>query len=123
MKTENTSPSTRPRLGLWALLILALFAAGLVAGLLPRLRHVRELKADTHELGTPTVNTVLPQQGQKLSGMLLPAEARPFVEAPIYARANGYVTKWYVDIGERVAAGKLLAEIDTPELDQELKAS
>jgi RND family efflux transporter MFP subunit len=123
MKTENASPSTRPRLGLWSLLILALFAAGLIAGLLPRWRHVEALKADTHELATPTVNVVLPQQGQKLSGMLLPAEARPFVEAPIYARANGFITKWYVDIGERVAAGKLLAEIDTPELDQELKAA
>jgi membrane fusion protein (multidrug efflux system) len=123
MKTENVSPSTRPRLGLWALLILALFAAGLIAGFLPRLHHLQELKADTRELSSPTVNVVLPQQGQKLSGMLLPAEARPFVEAPIYARANGYVTKWYVDIGERVAAGKLLAEIDTPELDQELVAA
>jgi RND family efflux transporter MFP subunit len=123
MKTENASSSTRPRLGLWSLLILALFAAGLVAGLLPRWRHVQELKADTRELATPTVNVVVPQQGQKLSGMLLPAEARPFVEAPIYARANGYVIKWYVDIGERVAAGRLLAEIDTPELDQELKAA
>jgi membrane fusion protein, multidrug efflux system len=123
MKTETTPPSTRPRLGRWALVILALFAAGLIAGLLPRFRHDRELKADTSELATPTVNIVIPQQGQKLSGMLLPAEARPFVEAPIYARASGYVTKWYVDIGERVAAGKLLAEIDTPELDQELVAA
>jgi RND family efflux transporter MFP subunit len=123
MKTQNAPPPARPRLGLWAVLILALFVAGLIAGLLPRWRHVLELKADTTELASPTVNVVMPQAGQKLSGMLLPAEARPFVEAPIYARANGYVTKWYVDIGERVAAGKLLAEIDTPELDQELKAA
>ena len=120
MKTENTPSSKPPRLGLWGLLILIIFAVGLVAGLLPRLRHDRELKDDTRELATPTVNTVTPQPGQKLSGMLLPAEARPFVEAPIYARANGYVVKWYVDIGERVPAGKLLAEIDTPELDEQL---
>jgi membrane fusion protein (multidrug efflux system) len=123
MKTENIPPTKRPPLGLWGLLILVIFAVGLVAGLLPRLRHDKELKTDRDELSIPTVNVVIPQEGQKLSGMLLPAEARPFVEAPIYARANGYVTKWYVDIGQSVPAGKLLAEIDTPELDQELNES
>ena len=123
MKTENPPTSTRPRLGFWALLLLALFAAGLLAGLLPRWRHTRQLKADTAELAIPTVNIVIPQRGQKLSGMLLPAEARPFIEAPIYARASGYVTRWYVDIGQKVTAGQLLADIDTPELDQELTAA
>jgi len=119
MNTENTVPPKRPRLGLWALLIVVLAVGGLAAGLLPRLHHEKELNADTQELATPTVNVVTPQQGQKLSGMLLPAEAQPFVDAPIYARANGYVTKWYHDIGDKVAAGTVLAEIDTPELDQE----
>jgi RND family efflux transporter MFP subunit len=55
--------------------------------------------------------------------MLLPAEVRPYVEAPIYARASGYVTQWSVDIGAQVKAGQLLAVIDTPELDQDLEAA
>jgi RND family efflux transporter MFP subunit len=105
------------------LLIFAVFAIALIAGLLPRFRHNHELKSDTHELAVPTVDVVEAKPGQKLSGMLLPAEVRPFVETPIYARAAGYVTKWFVDIGGKVKAGQLLAEIDTPELDQELAAA
>src|SRR5580704_1001319 len=83
-----------PRLGLGALLIFAVFAIALIAGLLPRFRHNHELSSDTHELAVPTVDVVQAKPGQKLSGMLLPAEVRPFVETPIYARAAGYVTKW-----------------------------
>jgi RND family efflux transporter MFP subunit len=105
------------------LLIFAVFVIALIAGLLPRFRHNRELIADTKELAVPTVDVVEAKPGQRLSGMLLPAEVRPFVETPIYARAAGYVTKWSVDIGGKVKAGQLLAEIDTPELDQELAAA
>jgi RND family efflux transporter MFP subunit len=120
----NPGPSRpRPKLGLGAALILAVFAVALVAGLLPRMRHNRELQKDTANLAVPTVEIVRAHPGQKLSGLLLPAEARPFVEAPIYARADGYVTKWYFDIGQKVKAGQLLAEIDTPELDQQLAAA
>ena len=54
---------------------------------------------------------------------MLPAEVRPYVEAPIYDRAIGYVTHWYVDIGAQVKTGELLAVIDTPEVDQELEAA
>ena len=54
-------------------------------------------------------------------GLLLPGEVKPLLEAPIYSRANGYVKRWLVDIGAHVEAGQLLAEIDTPELDQQLE--
>jgi RND family efflux transporter MFP subunit len=121
--SPRVNPPARPRLGLGAALIFAVFAVALVAGLLPRLRHNRELQKDTATLAVPTVDVVTAHPGHKLSGMLLPAEVRPFVEAPIYARAAGYVTKWYVDIGAKVKTGQLLAEIDTPELDQELAAA
>jgi RND family efflux transporter MFP subunit len=118
-----TVRDTPPRLGRWLALIFVLTAIGLTAGLLPRYRHDAQLRHDTQELAVPTVNTVLAAPGQSLSGMLLPAEVRPYVEAPIYARASGYVTNWFVDIGAQVKSGQLLAIIDTPELDQELEAA
>jgi RND family efflux transporter MFP subunit len=100
-----------------------LVAIGLAAGLVPRWLHQRILQADTRELSVPTVNVVKAVPGRSLSGMLLPAEVRPYIEAPIYARAAGYVTNWFVDIGAQVKTGQLLAVIDTPELDQELEAA
>jgi RND family efflux transporter MFP subunit len=96
---------------------------GLTAGLVPRWLHAQTLKSDTQELAVPTVNYVTAAPGQSLSGLLLPAEVRPFIEAPIYARASGYVTNWFFDIGAQVKSGDLLAVIDTPELDQELEAA
>jgi len=114
---------SQPRLGLWVALIFLLTLVGLAAGLAPRWLHGRALKADTQELSIPTVNVVMAAPGLTLAGMLLPAEVRPYVEAPIYARASGYVTQWSVDIGAQVKAGQLLAVIDTPELDQDLEAA
>jgi RND family efflux transporter MFP subunit len=113
----------QPRLGRWVVLVFVLVAIGLAAGLVPRWLHHRALGADMRELSVPTVNVVTAAPGQSLSGMLLPAEVRPYVEAPIYARASGYVTNWFVDIGAQVKTGQLLAVIDTPELDQELEAA
>ncbi|HWD19094.1 MAG TPA: efflux RND transporter periplasmic adaptor subunit [Verrucomicrobiae bacterium] len=120
LNSTNVVPS---RLGRWAVLVCVLFVIALVAGLIPRWRHEKELKRDTAELAVPTVNVVAAVPGKPQTGLTLPAEVRPFVEAPIYARANGYLTKWYVDLGAKVDAGALLAEIDTPDLDQELIAA
>jgi RND family efflux transporter MFP subunit len=118
-RAEARSPQLK--LGRWAGLVLVLIAIGLAAGLIPRWLHRRTLQEDTLQLSIPTVNFVMPAPGLALAGMLLPAEVRPYVEAPIYARASGYVTNWFVDIGAQVKAGQLLAVIDTPELDQELE--
>jgi RND family efflux transporter MFP subunit len=115
--------ASQPKLGRWMVFVLLLTAIALTAGLAPRWLHRRALADDTKELSVPTVNIVMAAPGVTLSGMLLPAEVRPYVEAPIYARASGYVTNWLVDIGAQVKAGQLLAVIDTPEVDQELEAA
>lgn len=112
-----------PRLTPWALGIAILFAVGFVFGMLPRWHHSNELRAETKELTIPTVITAKPVPGKAEGGLMLPAEVKPRMESPIYARANGYLTKWTVDIGAKVKTGDLLAEIDTPELDQEIEAS
>lgn len=111
------------KLGRWAAMVVVLTAMALAAGLAPRILRQRALKEDTQALAVPTVNVVKAAPGHPLGGMLLPAEVQPFVEAPIYARASGYVTNWFVDIGAQVKTGQLLAIIDTPELDQEIEAA
>jgi RND family efflux transporter MFP subunit len=121
-ETANPAPPEAPKanLGRWAIVTAVVFVVLVACGLFPRLRHERELREDTATLAVPTVNVVVPMPGKRLSGLTLPAEVRPFVEAPIYARANGYLIKWTADIGAKVEAGSVLAEIDTPDLDQEL---
>ncbi len=112
--------ASRPPLGFYALVLTVLVVLAFVAGLIPRWRDRRDLNELTHQLATPTVITVSPKPGTPEALLALPAEVRPLVEAPIYARAGGYVKRWYTDIGASVTNGQLLAEIDSPELNQEL---
>jgi RND family efflux transporter MFP subunit len=81
------------------------------------------LNTETRELAIQTVSVACPGPGKAAAGLVVPAEVKPLLEAPIYARANGYLKRWLVDIGAQVKEGELLAEIDTPELDQELAQS
>ncbi|MDB6169546.1 MAG: Efflux transporter, family, subunit [Verrucomicrobia bacterium] len=73
-----------------------------------------------NQLAIPTVAVISPTPGKPGNGLILPAEIRPWKEAAIYARANGYLKSWVADIGGHVQAGQLLAEIETPDLDQQL---
>ncbi len=109
------------RLSRVASVVVVLVVLGLLVGFIPRWRQRNLVRAETVELATPTVDVVLPKPGQAAAGLVLPAEVRPWLEAPIYSRANGYLKRWLVDIGARVEAGQLLAEVDTPELDQQLE--
>jgi len=90
-------------------------------GLIPRIRQYAELDAETLERSIPTVIVVSPKPGQTALGLPLAAEVKPLVETPIYARAKGYLKRRFVDIGDYVEAGQLLAEIDAPEINQELE--
>jgi len=91
-----------------------------LAGLVPRWLHRRTLQAATCELAVQTVSVTTPVPGKAAAGLYLPAEVKPLVDAAIYARASGYVKRYLVDLGAQVREGALLAEIDTPELNQEL---
>jgi RND family efflux transporter MFP subunit len=109
--------------GLWALLGLALvLGLAIYAGLQGRHGADAALKRATEEAAIPTVAVVRPSTASSASDeLVLPGTARAFTDAPIYARANGYLKKWYADIGARVTRGQVLAEIETPELDQQLR--
>ena len=71
--------------------------------------------------GPPLVRVAPAERGSRETSLTLPGDITAFEEAPVYARVNGYVSKWTVDIGARVKAGQLLAEIETPELHQSLR--
>jgi len=100
-----------------ALLVL-LVAGGLT--LLARMHQGRALAKETEQYAVPSVAVVHPQTEKPDVELVLPGSLLAFKESPIYARTNGYLVRWYKDIGSRVKKGELLAQIDTPEVDQEL---
>src|SRR5256712_6528437 len=93
-----------------------------VVGTLPRVRRHQDLEAAARAVkdGVPVVNVILPVRGKPVAEFTLPGTIQAIQETAIYARADGYLKRRLVDIGDRVVAGQVLAEIDTPELDQQL---
>src|SRR2546427_4484675 len=107
----------------WSLLIgLVLLVAMLAIGVAPRLRQSAELvaAATAPDVGGVPVSVVAPRRADGPTDLILPSNIQAIEETAIYARTNGYVRERYVDIRDRVKAGTVLAQIDTPELDQEL---
>jgi multidrug efflux system membrane fusion protein len=103
------------------LLVVLLVAGGLT--MLARITHERALAKETEIETVPTVAVVNPLAEKPDEDLVLPGSLLAYEESPIYARTNGYLVKWYKDIGSRVTKGELLAKIDTPEVDQELNQS
>jgi RND family efflux transporter MFP subunit len=99
--------------------LLILLAAGAVT-LISRASHEQALAKETERETIPTVAVVHPLAEKPDEELVLPGSLQAFEESPIYARTNGYLVRWYKDIGSRVKEGDLLATIDTPEVDQEL---
>jgi len=97
----------------------AVLAAGF--GIVTRVRARDSLRKDTEANAAPKVTVFDPQKGAPQQELVLPGNTQAFTDAPIYARTSGYLKKWYVDIGARVKKGQLLAEIDSPEIDQQLQ--
>ena len=122
---RGVAPARARRRGPWlaafALLILAVVVAFLVAaGIRTRVKAAAEVMEETQELATPVVSVIHPKLGSMKDEVVLPGNIQAYTDSPIYARASGYLKKWYVDIGGRVKAGQLLAEIEAPELDQQV---
>ena len=107
--------------GKW-IAVLAILAVALVVigGIVPRLKARAALRTETRDLAIPNVSTIHPRRGAPEMEITLPGNMQAFNDSAIYARTNGYVKNWYVDIGARVKAGQLLADIETPEVDQQL---
>jgi membrane fusion protein (multidrug efflux system) len=99
----------------------AVLLGALVMGFVPRISQRKQAASDTNQLAIPGVSVVSPTTGAPPDGLMLPAEVRPWQEASIFSRVNGYLKSWLVDIGAHVEQDQLLAEIDTPDLDHQLE--
>ena len=106
-----------------AVLAFVIVAAVVISGILPRINARAALEKETAEMAIPTVSVVTPKRGAPTQEVVLPANVQAYIDSPIYARTNGYLKRWYTDIGSRVKAGQLIAEIETPEVDQQLRQS
>src|SRR5258708_7840783 len=100
---------------------LAVLALLIYSGIRSRASAESRLKQRTGEAAIPTVAVVFPQEDAPTQEIVLPGNTQAFSDAPIYARTSGYLKRWYFDIGAHVKKGQLLAEIETPEVDQQLQ--
>jgi RND family efflux transporter MFP subunit len=94
--------------------------AVLVFGIQSRLRAEATLRTLTAQMAVPSVSVVQPKAGIPVQEIILPGNMQPFISSPVYARTDGYLKKWYFDIGAHVKAGQLLATIQSPEIDEQL---
>ena len=124
-ETAQTVAPTRKRRGLKVMFAigLALFGAVAVWGIKVRSSANQDLEQRSNQAAELVVNVINPQKASETIPVTLPGETKAYVEAPIYAQTSGYLKKWYFDIGSKVKAGAILAEIDTPEVDQQLQQS
>ena len=104
---------------LWVAIAVVVLLA--IWGILSRLIARSALAHDAHEAAIPTVITAKPHQGPAADALVLPGSVQAYYEAPIYARTSGYLKAWHTDIGTAVKKGQLLAEIEAPEVDQQLR--
>ena len=120
--TGHGSPQGGSKKKQWVVAVVAflIVAAVVISGIVPRVRARATLRTETNQLAVPTLIVAQPKHSAPGQEVILPANVQAFRDAPIYARTNGYLKHWYADIGARVKAGQLLAEIETPEVDQQL---
>ena len=119
----NHEPRTaRKRRGyLIAAVLAVVFLVLAIVGIASRFSERHALAKETETLATITVGVIHPKVEPPQQELILPSTLQAYIESPIYARTNGYLLKWYKDIGSRVQKGERLADIETPEIDQELQ--
>jgi RND family efflux transporter MFP subunit len=112
--------STLKKVGIFAVVV----ALAIVAwGLFSRWHQTNQLTVWTDAQATPIVTLIAPTPAARTGGLTQPGSLQAYNSAPIFARTNGYVRRWLVDIGDEVRAGQLLAVLDAPEVDQQLAAA
>src|SRR6202165_4958730 len=121
----NDVGGRRPAYKRWLVVGIALIvvAALLESGIWSRVKARTALGVQTAKVALTAVSVVSPQRTTPAQEIILPGNVQPFITSPIYSRTNGYLQKWYVDIGGGVKQGQLLAVIATPEVDQQLDQS
>jgi RND family efflux transporter MFP subunit len=115
-----TNPQRSPRRWLIPALVALAVVLVLALGIRSRLRAETTLRVVTDQMAVPSVSVVTPKRTAPATEIILPGNMQPFISSPIYARTDGYLKKWYFDIGAHLKAGELLAVIQTPEVDEQL---
>src|SRR4029077_13594436 len=120
--TEESGGSSRGPGALlrWFLILFFIFLVLGIYAVTQRMTERKALAQQTEQMAVPFVSVIRATPMNADSEMVLPGTLKPNVESPLYARTNGYLKKWYKDIGSHVEKGEILAEIDTPEIDQQL---
>jgi RND family efflux transporter MFP subunit len=118
----GSSSRSKSRGGAITLIIVVVIVAVIlgVTGVLERVHARSRLETQTTQMAAPDVLVAKPQMGKPAQEVVLPGNIFAYVDSPIYARTNGYLKKWYFDIGAHVKKGELLAVIESPEVDQQL---
>ncbi|MFI4869545.1 MAG: efflux RND transporter periplasmic adaptor subunit [Steroidobacterales bacterium] len=106
------------RVGLYALVAAVIVAAW---GIFTRVQSRAALRHDAQQSAVPVVIVTRPKHSELGDELVLPGDVQAYIDAPIYARTNGYIRRWYADIGKHVKLGELLAEIETPEVDAQYR--
>ena len=112
-----------PGVRIAAIIVSVIVLIGIVYRLIGHYADEHTLESDTHASAVPTVSVVHPSITGATSEIQLPGNTQAFDDTPIYARTSGYLKKWYVDIGQHVTKGELMATIETPELDEQLQVA
>jgi len=107
----------------WFLILFFIFVVLGIYAVSQRMSEHKALAQQTEQMAVPFVSVIRASAIDADSEMVLPGTLKPEVESPLYARTNGYLKKWYKDIGSHVEKGEILAEIDTPEIDKQLAQS
>src|SRR6202142_3008732 len=121
LKDDAGTNKPAPKHWLGVAIAVIVVAALLISGIWSRVKARTTLNVETAQLALPAVSVVSPKQTAPAEEIILPGNVQPFITSPIYARTNGYLKKWYFDIGAHVKQGQLLAVIETPEVDQQLQ--
>jgi RND family efflux transporter MFP subunit len=120
----ETAPDQKPIKGghaaIAAVIVVLALVVLAVLGILPRKRAEAALADRTNELAAPSVIAIAPKPGEPIQDLVLPGNVTSYTDSPVYARTAGYLTHWYFDIGAKVKKGALLADIASPEVDQQL---
>src|ERR1700730_14034515 len=121
IEPSSPSPRTQKKSSYATLVIIAiLLVVGAAIAFVLRTGDRRALAKETEVLAVPSVIVIQPKPETAQQELILPSTLQAYTESPIYARTNGYLASWRKDIGSRVRKGELLADIETPEIDQEL---
>ncbi|MHB1677915.1 MAG: efflux RND transporter periplasmic adaptor subunit [Sulfuriferula sp.] len=123
MSTDQPHVTASWRIRIVGIVLLLIAITIAATGILSRMHHEKNLVRTAQLNDITSVNVVRAKLGPSQQTLVLPGNVTPFYEAKIYARVNGYLKMWYTDIGAHVKAGQLMAIIETPELDQQIRSA